>query len=498
MGTWMGRGRIFRWTAFLACALPACAVAEPAAPTADPLQSIREAYQKKDCKAVLRKGRPMRDSGAKAPAGEDRMWLNSVIVECAANDGDKAPMYQDALRATAASPSTIYVWRTRFNYEINQKDYDAALTTLELEAQGHERALNDLPIEYLDYIHRELDRANDKAHDFRLIKLMSTAYHPTQPFADIEGVRLIYARKLYDNGDKAAARDLINATQTFSGLMEIMADPEFSALQDPKVDLQLAAERQYVEDGITLSEHPDSLQGVIRVADDLRHLGRYQEAAAKLEGARARLANPGSFVDQQYQLAWWWNDLADTYISLGDYDRMVASFRGAIAVGEMGKPNVSQALNLSIQQIRFGHHQDALTTLATVPQGPGSLSPYGTMVYHYAHGCAAYRAGQKSEADQDVAYVIAHETDAPGDTAGLLLCVGDLDRAAASLIRQLENSEKKSGILWLLSDFRPNAPNVPEDLIRQRLPEIKKRADIRAAVAKAGGTQSYPFRYDDL
>lgn len=102
-------------------------------------------------------------------------------------------------------------------------------------------------------MYQDLDSANEKDTAFRLLKVLVDAYQPDEPFANLEEVRLLYARKLYDKGDKTAARDLVNGIQTFSGLVGIATDPDFRALQDPKVDLRLAAERQYVEDQVTLS-----------------------------------------------------------------------------------------------------------------------------------------------------------------------------------------------------------------------------------------------------
>jgi tetratricopeptide (TPR) repeat protein len=475
-----------------------CAPASAArdVPLAETLSKIQQAFVRHDCTSALPLARRLRDSRSEASA-DDLMRLNSVIVACEA-DSDTAQMYRDALRATASEPSSIYVWRVRLSYEITENRSDAALETIDLMARSHQAALNAVPIRAMFELHQRLDKAGKDTDDLRLLKALNSAYQPVEPFAEVEALRLAYARKLFDKGDVAAATDLINGIQTFWGLVQVSTDPDFRALQNPKVDFSVAAERQLVEDQITLSQHGDSLEGVVRVADDLRRLGRYLEALSVLESVRSRIGNPNSFTDHNFQQAWWWNGLAQVHTQLGDYDHSVESYRGAIASGESGRPNVSQLLNLASNQIRFGHYQDALATLASAPDVPQSRSAYGDMVFHYAHGCAATLAGHKENAASDISYVAAHEKDGPGPAAELLSCAGNIDGAAAVFIRQLNDPKKRPAALQTLSDFRPNPPNVPETPAEQRLPEIKARADVKAAIAKAGGIQSFPFRRDDL
>lgn len=469
-----------------------------AGPPTDALQAMHQAFAQNDCKAALSLGRTIRDTAPQS-AGGDWAWVNSVIVLCEARTGGETPkMYEEALRATMSEPSSIYVWHTRLRYEAMHDQLKAVALTIEAMAATHPEALNDLPIRAVHSLNQQMSDAGDEADQIRILKAISATYKPTAPFADTEGLRLVYARKLYDKGDKAGAAAIINGVQSFSALREISADPDFRALQNPHVDLSIAAERQYTEDAITLSQHPGSLEGVIWVAADLRSLGRYQEALAKLESVRDRMGHSDSFADYDQQQLWWWEHLAITYGELGDYDQLVKSYRSAIALAEPGHPNVNQVLDLGLQQVRFGHYQDALATLAAATADPKLRSPYGAMVFHMGHGCASKLAGHDADAAQDVAYALAHEKDGPGNTTLLLLCVGDIDGAAASILRQLDNSEQRSGALDLLSDFRPGPASSPVSPGIKRIPELKARADIKAAVAKAGGVQSFPFTRDDF
>ena len=462
-----------------------------------PMPFLRQAFAAGDCAAVLQIALNLRRN-PHPPTGDDWAWLNTVIVACDEKTGDVAAAYKDALVGTSSNPSSIYVWRMRLKSEFDQKLWNDALRTVEEMAASHRAALNSLPIAVFFSFHRELEQARDLNGDFRLLQLLIDTYRPDEPFADIESLRLIYARKLYDKGQTAKAADLVNATQSFVGLVQVSLDPELRGLQNPKVDLRVAAERQYVEDEITASQHQDSLQGVNQVAADLRRLGRYNDALAKLDSVRSRIDDPNAFSDGFFEIARWWEWHAQNYVQLNDYDQVVATYTTAINRRGPEHPNVDQVLDLALEQTRFGHYDAALATLAMTPEETKFLGNRGLMVFHYAHACATTLAGHRQDSKPDVAYIVAHEKDGPMDAAGSLMCIGDLDGAAAVFIRALSDSENRPDALQTLSDFLPAAANVPRTVFERLLPRIKARPDVRAAITKAGGSLSFPFRESDL
>jgi hypothetical protein len=60
------------------------------------------------------------------------------------------------------------------------------------------------------------------------------------------------------------------------------------------IALSAAELRQLDEDRDLQAAHPDSLKGIIQVAQDLNHLGKYRDALAELDIARARLGDASS------------------------------------------------------------------------------------------------------------------------------------------------------------------------------------------------------------
>jgi hypothetical protein len=135
---------------------------------------------------------------------------------------------------------------------------------------------------------------------------------------------------------------------------------------------------------------------------------------------------------------------------------------------------------------------DVLETLKP-QEGSSQRSPFGEIVLHYVHGCASFKSGQTQAAASDLAYERAHERDGLLLAADLMLCVGDVEGAAAMLLRQLGDARSHGAALTELADFRPNPPNVPDLPSLDQLVQIKARPDVKAAIGKAGGAPALHF-----
>ena len=187
---------------------------------------------------------------------------------------------------------------------------------------------------------------------------------------------------------------------------------------------------------------------------------------------------------------WYWDALGRSWHMLGRYDEMVEAFRKGAAAGEDGTPNVSQVINLAQAQNAFGRGDEALRTLAAFADGRKS-SPYGEMEMRFARGCAQAVAGRPAEAVADVAFAKAHDKDHGEALADLLLCLGDMDGAAAAFIARLDDPDRRADALEQLSDYDDPPVALPPDPINSRLDALKARPDVKAAIARAGGTRRF-------
>jgi hypothetical protein len=188
---------------------------------------------------------------------------------------------------------------------------------------------------------------------------------------------------------------------------------------------------------------------------------------------------------------WWWDGLARTYASLGRYEDAVAALRRGMELQEDGTKNVSQTLNLASLQVEFGHRAEALKTLDGFDPRKSTINPYGMMVLTRTRGCARFGNGDIAGARIDRDYAVAHERDSPENLTDLLLCMGDVDAAAAEMIRRLDDPEQRVDALLNLSDYDPETHPVPIDLPGAKMAAVKGRPDVKAAIARAGGVRRF-------
>jgi len=468
----------------------------------DSWRKIGAAYDQGDCATVLKLVVPrLKPSDSGGVSDKIRATGYELAASCATKTDRDDLALRFALDGTALEDASDWLWRLRLAIELQKDQFEPALTTIEAMTQGRGAALNGVPIQWIHQTLTELKARHQDDLRRRLLKVLTESYRPDNPFDSIDYFRRDYAGILYDAGDKAGAAALIHDIDNERVANELSFDPRFKPMLAADFDVRAGAERSLARARDLMRQHPDQLEPIVRVADQLRRLGRPQEALAVLESARPSIgqmgAQTGAFTDRDDQLNWWWNGIASTQGMLGHYDEAIAAMRSGADVKENGALNVSQVINLAEAQIHFGKPQEALATLAMFDGQPRSLSPYGEMEMRFARGCANALAGHKDAFAADLAFARAHETDHGEALSDLLLCSGDLDGAAAAVIRRLDDPERRTGALLQLSDY--DAPPVAlPDPVYAHMPALKARADMQAAIVRAGGTRRIHLQRDEL
>jgi tetratricopeptide (TPR) repeat protein len=204
-----------------------------------------------------------------------------------------------------------------------------------------------------------------------------------------------------------------------------------------------------------------------------------------------------AFKDADRKLPWAWDEIARASEALGLYEDAEKAFATGAALHEEGSANVSQIINLAHLQVRFGHPEDALKTLVVFDDPARKASPYGILEMHLARGCANAAAHHDPAAAADLAFAAAHPGDHPQALGLLQLCLGRMDDAAAFFIGGLEDPNRRVRMLQTLSDYDPSPATLPPSF-GAKLTIIKARADVKAAIARAGGIRRIPFQEGDL
>lgn len=496
---------------FAALALPAAASAQNA-PDKVPHATQREAamrtvkqafvaYDAKDCAAALAAVEPVLASPAAAtlPA-EMKVHAYEVAADCRVRADHLDIAYRYAMAGTALPGVSDWMWVTRLAIEAQSKHFAASIATIEAMHDGAPSALNGLPMRWFFTLSAQMKEAHEDGIRRRLLRILaSPGYAPDDMMGVQDAFRLDYARLLLKDGDKQGAQALVAQIHAPTMLLQLDVDPATRAMLPPGLDLRAAVERDLVRSRAIMAEHPISLEPLLATAQELRQLGRPQEALALLETARARVGGEGTpFLDADEKTIWWWDAIARTEAMLGHVDRSLAALRTGASMGELGGGNVSLRINLAHAQNRNGKPADALATLAPFENGGLSVSPYGEAEMRRARGCANALSGHATAVADDLAWLRAHPGANPDALTSLLLCMNDLDGAATAMIARLDDPDRRASALTDLADYDTPPVALAPDPIDSKLPALKARPDVQAAIARAGGIRRYHLQPGEL
>lgn len=457
------------------------------------LREAAAAAERGDCATAIRPVEAV--IGARDfPTLPDELRLASLHLAavCAVSLNRDEEAYRHALAATAFVDSDDFLWRIRLGSELDAGKFEAAVRTVERMAQGRGAALGDIPLQWFGRVEADLRKKGETALRRRLLAVVaSDTYQPAAPAASTDWLRYRYAALLQDAGDRAAA-DAIVHQLTLPGLvLQVSLDPRFRHRFPADPDLRAVTEREVALMRAIAAAHPDHIEPVNEVATYLRALGRPKEAIAALEAIRPAVTGTATLKDRDEQALWWWDQLSRAQAMLGDYPAAFDALARGAALTENGSANVSQVINLSQLQLEAGQLEESLRTLKPFDGKRADTSPYGLMQVTVTRACAHARLNRRADAQEDIAYVRAHAQDDPEGHVRLLLCLGDLDGAAAATIARLGDADQRQAALRQLSRFDPPVVARPADPVETGLAALKARADVQAAASRAGGTRTF-------
>ncbi|WP_300533701.1 hypothetical protein [Sphingosinicella sp.] len=461
------------------------------------LQLATDRAEQENCKSSLAVLNDVVSEKAFAALPEEkRLSVFELANWYAAEANDNGAKYRYALEGTRLSGASEYIWHTRFALEMNDERYAAVAETLEAMTRANRAALNALKIEWLARLNRKLRDNGDTLLQARVLQVLTdNDYRPADFLLTGDNFKLSYAEILAEQGKTAEATALLERVVEPQPLIGASVDRRLRALVKPDFDARAIVEARLAQMRDIAVAHPGSMAAVLEMADYLRQLGRPEETLATLEAAHPDRVYAVTFSDLDDNRNWWWDSLSKTYAMLGRDDEAVSAMGKAGAISERGELNVSQALNLGHLQLELGKPAEALETVSVFDDGKRTMSPYGEMVLRLVRGCALLALGRAEVAKPDLAYAASHEKDHPSAAMTLPLCAGDMDAAAAVLIRRLDSPDQHVGALLQFSDYDPPPVGPPFKGLYARLPELKARADVQAAIARAGGVRRFHLQY---
>jgi tetratricopeptide (TPR) repeat protein len=420
--------------------------------------------------------------------GQMRSLSLTLLAVC----GEEKPT--DLLRrATQISDAPSFAWVTRFADAASRNDDEDALRSLERAADLAQDAPLGIDDDAAVFKTERRLRVAPAAHRRFFAALDRGRWTPTYVFETPQWLWLRYVNLLLADGDLAGARRIAARLTRPEILQRMRLDKRYDALlaADPgHFDVRYAALATLASDQALLAANPNDGGGIDIVARDLRILGR---AADVLPMVDAALAQPGPLLKRETDYrTWMLNDRADALYDLGDFEGSVEFLKKAAAPGPGGAVTVSQAINLAGVLNAVGRPDEAVSTLAPfdTPEAKAATSPYGLMWVAAERACAYYALNQVDKAEASRAFTRDHATDNQGAVIKAGVCANDLDYVAATFIQRLETADGRAEALFQLSDFRMAKLTQVDVVMAARMQTLKARPDVRAAVSKAGRTET--------
>jgi tetratricopeptide (TPR) repeat protein len=422
----------------------------------------------------------------------------SEIVQCAWELRDQRAAVEAARAAgQLGAPWTDFLLTyIGISFEDDQLTVDSFMAL----ADNNPRAFAELPSRIAWGAIRAAKKLDeDGAAALRVHDVLTRANYMPPETSNDDYFRMDHAQLLLRAGSYERASARLETITEPRLVMMMRVDRTFDVIRTEafqnRLDLVVAAEADLERARRAMTRDPAKLALVLETGQALRALGRFEEARALLDRhiKRAQSADGATvYSDIAEQLNWVLNELAYVYYDLDRAADARETFSLSIAVGESGEWSVSQVINFASMLESEGRAGDALEVLRTT----GQASPYGDMWVASVRVCAADQTGDRRTRDEALAFVREHEADNRAAAARALLCVNDIDAAAGAYIRRLADEEARGDALLALQEYpeRSDAVFPRDNLLRQRLEQVRDRADVRAAIDAVGRVEQVPLR----
>lgn len=337
--------------------------------------------------------------------------------------------------------------------------------------------------------------AEDDALRLRLLNALATLdFVPIDPLDDEDGLWEDQARLLAKTGAPPAT--VLAALKRLTGVDEQLGaslSPRFAAARrldaawfEPRAVVMRALEQA---DRLAVKQ-TYRLTLVIRRADLLERLGRPADALALIDAALLRAeVSPQTFVDLDGGLPNLRSERSFALWQLGRFDEAIAQDHALVKAAREDDGYQGWADNLLIDHLTAaGRAQDALKALDYfVYRVEGNLGDWVAA----RSACANVQLGRLIAARRDLKEL--KDDTVPARTYALL-CLGDLDAAAASYRARLADPEAAPWAIQALSArARPKAFAAWDAEILDRQAEVAARSDVQAALVAAGGARRSPL-----
>lgn len=422
-------------------------------------------------------------------ARRDSALSAAAIAAAAAQDPARA--HELAVRLVELDRAAVRNWMFRFDFALEAGHIDDALASVtRIVEQWPERAARISQSRLYEVVHA----ANRLPSSDAKLRLLSGLFDMRwrSPYSgEPSDLWRELALVLVERGRLNEAGAVVARITAPGVLVRIRADRRFDALTttSPELfDVPAAIAREIARLEAEVRAAPDFIEPINYLANALEANNRCDEALALIDKAIARAsgstAEEHPFRDSGSMLTWLLDHRARVLECLGRRDEALQRRIRAAQLTENGGSNTSQALNLAHALADRERPAEALEVLEAV----GPMSGYGKTVEQSARLKVYLQLGNDQGVQAALAYLSDHRDDSLPNYQWALVKVGQLDAAAALLIRRLEDVSTRVDALEDLQRYGEQGKPTDETDVG-----LLDRTDVRAAIDRVGRIESYPY-----
>lgn len=389
-------------------------------------------------------------------------------------------------------------WLLRLSLSQQLKDQDAIATSLRTLAQRWPSSLDSYSGGNIRNLIAAMKTSNyPRAQIYELERaLYASGWTPKSAATGLEQVWVDFAALSLANHQETEALNAARRVKDYTNLISMRADKRFDPLvrESPaSFDVMSAMEFQIVRLREMAATDAAQIDPSNQLAFALAGQGKYEAALAVLDPVLARYRSedrqPATFDDPE--------DIASTMairaailFSLKRFDEALVQDQRAIVHPYYGGQNGGALMSYAVHLTRLGRGGEALGLLSDLRHA--DFNQLGAMHLERIRFCGALDQGDAPGAAKAFEYLSAHRPDSESDYGEALLCKGDMDGAAASLIAQLADERSRAASLLGVQIFRLDQPLTPFDIkVYERRSRLRARPDVQAAIAMVGRVNTY-------
>jgi tetratricopeptide (TPR) repeat protein len=428
---------------------------------------------------------------------EDQANFLGAVIQCALSLEDT----REAINAANAAHDLGASWadKARLELALSLEDYGLAVEAFFDLARNVPKEFESLESYNAWGALRAAERIEGgestmlRMHD----ALRAANYTPREGYHD-DFFRLDHARLLLARGRVNDARERVEGVVDPWAIMTLRINRVYDPLRtdrafERRLDIATAADAAIARARRVITDHPRQIGPLLQLAALLRYIGRSGDALALVEPALARAQSPATareFEDLDTQLNWLIFAKADLLYDLGRNAEARTIYSEAMSTAGVGSGNITMTFAGMLNA--EGRGADALQVLEMLPP---LTTAYADVWRQSERACAAHLTGNTAVRDEALAAVRQNETHNMPSATHALLCVGDVDGAAAVMIRRLNNPIEREAALVALQPFnRIETRQMPAEVVElQRVAQLRDRADVRAALDAVGRIEPTPI-----